>query len=384
VRIRLFTWHDPSEGVAFKALQRRGFEVSVAKLGDTPSSVRWLLSEMLPEPPDLFVANHVVPGYYAAKYLKQSGIPSIGVLRSDAPFYWGLSDNFVLGRSKDRIAGLVCVSDYLRQRVLERRPESVEVRRIASGTPMPSETSPPPGETLRIAYVGRLVEEQKRASEMALALARATKEVHGVEAVLFGDGPARTEVERILAQAGAKSVRLAGPIESEEIQKRLLDCQVIVLLSDYEGTPIAVMEGMACGCVPVCLRIRSGIPELVEDGVTGLLVDDRAEGFVTAIRRLRHEAGLWERLSRAARARIASDFSIEACAAQWAELLHCLRDKSGSKRGIQIPRRLKLPPPHPSFGGEDPRPFRPPPLVHWYRRSRMAAGRWRRRLFKYI
>lgn len=380
VRVRLFTWLEPAEGAAFQALRSAGFEVSVARFSDTASNIRWLLSEMRSHPPDVFLANHVVPAYFASRYLKRFGIPTIAVLRSDDPFYSGLSDRFIFGCQEDRVAGVVCVSEFLRAQIAMRRADGIELRRIPSGTPLPSTLARPPETTLRIAFVGRLVEEQKRVSEVVRAFIHATKEIPGVEAVLFGDGPARPDVQRILAESEAPKVRLHGHLPGEDVQPHLLNFHVVVLLSDYEGTPMALMEAMACGCVPVCLRIRSGIPELVEDGVTGLLVDDRGDGFVAAIRRLREEPGLWERLSRAARTKIEGGYSVDACAAKWASLFHMLHAQSGPKRQIEIPKRIKLPPPHPGFAHQDPRPCLPPFPVRLYRRSRIWAGKWRRRL----
>ena len=201
------------------------------------------------------------------------------------------------------------------------------------------------------------------------------REVPDTEAILYGDGDDKGAVESILAtEAKGLPVRMGGRVNSDRIQDQLLQCDVIVLLSDYEGLPIALMEAMACGCVPVCLRIRSGIPELVEDGVTGLLVNDRGDSFVAAIRRLREEPSLWERLSRAARATIEAEYSSEFCAGQWADLLRSLHANSGPKRPIKIPRRIKLPPTHPGFAHQDPRPSPPPLYVRFYRRARMAAG----------
>ncbi|WP_371821102.1 glycosyltransferase [Chloracidobacterium sp. D] len=46
---------------------------------------------------------------------------------------------------------------------------------------------------------------------------------------------------------------------------------MFVLLSDYEGLPIALMEAMATGLVPICTAMRSGIGQLVVDGVTGCM-----------------------------------------------------------------------------------------------------------------
>lgn len=383
VRIRLLGWQNLSDGVVYQALKRNGLEFTAANYRDTETNMRWLLSAMQEQPPNIFVPNLSVPAFYAGKYLKQSGIPTVGILRSDDPFYAGITDRFVCGSCDYRVSAIVCVSEYLKNKVSERKPRAVEVRKIPSGTPVPQAIAQPPRETLRIAYVGRLVEQQKRISETARALARATREIPGVEAVLFGDGPARPQVEQVLAQEGAPAVRIAGRVSGEEIQKFLLDCHVIALLSDYEGTPMAVMEAMACGCVPVCLRIRSGVPELVEEGVTGLLVEDRAEGFVNAIRRLRCESGLWDRLARAARARIEGSYSIRACAAQWAELLRHLHAASGPQRPIRIPKRFRLPPIHPGLACEDFRSPPPPPLyLRLYRRARKTVAPLKRHLLR--
>jgi hypothetical protein len=159
----------------------------------------------------------------------------------------------------------------------------------------------------------------------------------------------------------------------------LLACEVIVLLSDYEGLPIALMEAMACGCVPVCLRMRSGIPELVEDGETGLLVGDRGDGFVAAIRRLRDDRALWARLAEAARALIVERQSIESTAAQWVRLLEEMKGGKGS-RAIELPSRMRLPQVHPALASADVRQVKVPLAVRVCRRGRMLAGCLKRRL----
>ncbi len=123
VRVKLLAWHEPSDWVAGKALLRNGFKVSIAKFEDTCANIRWLLSEMRESPPDVLIANHILPAYYAAKYLKQSGIPTIGVLRSDHSYYNGIVDRFVIGRSSDRISGIVCVSEFLEQGISKKSPQ---------------------------------------------------------------------------------------------------------------------------------------------------------------------------------------------------------------------------------------------------------------------
>jgi len=380
VRMKLLNWYEPSEGVAFQSLKRDGIEVNAARFKDTQSNIRWLLSQIQQSPPDVFLPNLVIPALFAARWVREGGIPTVGILHSDDDFYRGLQSEFLFGRQQFRLSALVCVSEVLKQQVLAGHPQDTVVRRIAYGVPVPATQVQRQTSVLRLAYVGRFAEEQKRISEVARAFCRCVREVPGTEAVLYGDGPDRTSVENVLAVEGkGLPVRLAGRVDSDQIQQQLLECHVIVLLSDYEGLPIALMEGMACGCVPVCLRIRSGIPELVEDGVTGLLVNDKADSFVKAIRRLRNEPDLWERLSCAARAKVRSQYSNECCAGQWAGLLRELHAASGSKCAIKIPGRFDLPPVHAALAPEDPRAPLPSPLpVRVFRRSRILAGKVRR------
>jgi colanic acid/amylovoran biosynthesis glycosyltransferase len=379
-RCLFLTWGDTNTGPTMTALRAQGFDCPATPCHEhTNDRLRWVLSCLRERPPDVFVPNLVPPAFFAGRWVRAAGIPTVGILHSSDNFYRGLQEAFVFGRREFCLSALVAVSQDLEQKALARQPRHTLVRRIPCGAPLASSTVRRRCSALRLAYVGRLVEEQKQISQVTRAFCRVVREVADAEATIYGDGPDRSAVERILASEGlGLPVRLAGRVDTTQIQERLLDCDVIVLLSDYEGLPIAVMEGMACGCVPVCLRIRSGIPELVEDEVTGLLVNDRGDSFVNAIRRLRNEPGLWERLSKAARAKIENGYSTQTCAKQWAELFHSLHERSGPKRPIEIPRRIKLPPPHPGFAHQDPRPLRPALPVRLYRRTRIAAGRWRR------
>jgi glycosyltransferase involved in cell wall biosynthesis len=104
------------------------------------------------------------------------------------------------------------------------------------------------------------------------------------------------------------------------------------------------MEAMACGLVPICLRIRSGVTELVEDGVTGLLVDDRGDGLVSAVKRIAAQPEYWQRLSRNARDKMYRDYSNEVCATRWEELFRELQARASAAGLPKIPARLRLPP----------------------------------------
>jgi glycosyltransferase involved in cell wall biosynthesis len=196
------------------------------------------------------------------------------------------------------------------------------VHRNPYGVPIPARTAVVSSDALRLIYVGRLVEEQKQILSVTRALCRAVRDVPGTEAVLYGNGPDRGRVVGLLAEEDVGGrVRLGGQIDNAEIQRVMAEASVVVLLSDYEGLPIALLEAMACGLIPVCLRIRSGVGQLIEQGRTGFLVDDRGDDFVAAIRAIAADAALRSRVSAAARERIVAEYSDEANAARWAALL---------------------------------------------------------------
>jgi glycosyltransferase involved in cell wall biosynthesis len=176
-------------------------------------------------------------------------------------------------------------------------------------------------------------------------------------------------VEQILrAEGKGLPVQLVGFVEHAQLLQHLLKCHAVVLLSDYEGLGLALLEGMACGVVPIGLHGAPCVTEFVADSVNGLLVGDRGDEFVAAVRRLRDDPQLWERLARAAHAK-AIEFSVAACADHWQELLHTLVNSSGPRQPLQIPRWLHLPPVHPALSWLDPRPNQ-----ELMRRARRFAG----------
>ncbi|MDQ3081531.1 MAG: glycosyltransferase family 4 protein, partial [Gemmatimonadota bacterium] len=373
-------------GPALASLRAQGFEcLAVPRHEFIEDETRWILERIRDDPPDVFVPNLVLAGYFAARWARAAGIPTVGVMHSDDSYYHALSGEFVFGGEQYQLSAVACVSAELERALVDRHPQRTVVRRIPCGVPISSRrVARHSADTLRLAYVGRLAEEQKRISDVARAFCRVANEIGGVSATIYGDGPDSEGVARILErEANGAAVRMGGLIDSGEVQSRLLECDVIVLLSDYEGLPIALMEAMSCGCVPVCLRGRSGISELVSDGVTGLIVDDRGDGFVHAIRRLTDEPGLWTRLSQAARIRVAEHYSAQVAAEKWAVLLvEMARAAPSTRRAIRIPRRLRLPPPNRNLEAPHQR-SRPPALpLRVVRRARMLAGRLRRTILR--
>lgn len=355
VRIRLFSFEpNPAEGAGYRFLVKLGFEVGFCRIAGTRDNIGWLLEQCLDHPPDVFVANHVVPALLACRQFRKWGIPTVGIIRSDDVFYRAVIDVFVRGNKPDRLGAVVCVSSYLEQFCLSAKIDGLLVSWIPSGTPIPAETVKPRTGKFHIAYVGRFVEEQKRISDLVHAMCRLCAAFSDIEVSLVGSGPARPDMERIIRNAGQdQAVSIAGHLEPQAVDDLLSTVHVIVLLSDYEGTPTAVMEGMAHGCVPVCLDLRSGIRDLIQDRVNGIIIKDRDEDLIRAIRELKNDPVRWQALSTAARTKAINDFSTQQSALKWSDLLKRLSQNRRPPRSIAVPGWISLPPVHPDLAHQD-------------------------------
>jgi colanic acid/amylovoran biosynthesis glycosyltransferase len=245
-----------------------------------PSAVRSFLNFLEKSQPDVYVPNCIVPAYFAAGYARRSGIPTVGVLHSDDSFHWGLVDEFIKGHPEFCLSAVVPISRFLESEVSSTASLfGVTVCRIGYGVPIPAKSAQPPNSVFRLIYIGRLVEEQKRVSDVATAVCAAAQRIPNLEAWVVGEGSARNAVENIIREKGNGRVRLLGRVDNANIYDVLGQCHGLVLLSDYEGLPVSMLEAMAAGVVPICLDMRSGVQEAVQHGVNGLIVKDRTEDF---------------------------------------------------------------------------------------------------------
>jgi glycosyltransferase involved in cell wall biosynthesis/SAM-dependent methyltransferase len=327
-------------------LRAAGIGCETAPWSHTEDMVRLIVQHVREHPCEVFVPNLNVQGYFAASLLKAAGIPTVGVLHSDDDFHRDLIDEFIRGQGGRYLSAAVTVSQFQEEalRALDLGP--TRVLRAPYGAPVPDSAAQHRSRPFRFVYVGRLVEEQKRVSDTVRGMIALLRRQPDAEFHLCGDGKARPAVEALIAEAAlGDRIRLHGNLAPEEVRRVLLDSQALVLLSDYEGIPIALMEAMACGLVPLCSRIRSGVGELVRDGENGLLVEDREQGLIAAAERLMGDPALWARCSAAARDTILQGFSTEANAQVWADLLGVLITAEGyPSRAVEMPAALVLPP----------------------------------------
>jgi glycosyltransferase involved in cell wall biosynthesis len=154
----------------------------------------------------------------------------------------------------------------------------------------------------RVLWLG-LMGPVKRVDVLLDALA----ECPDVDAVLAGDGELRPALE---ARAG-RGVTFAGFVADP--RTLLAECDTFVLSSAAENVPLALLQAMAAGLAPVVTRV-GGVPEVVRDGVDGLLVPPGDPvALAAALRSL--DAECVAAFGASSAARVAAEFGVERCAA---------------------------------------------------------------------
>ena len=147
------------------------------------------------------------------------------------------------------------------------------------------------------------------------------------ECRLIGDGPLLPSVTKQIEKAGLnKEVRLLGPRMYREVIHELAQADSLVLPSvptvrgNREGIPNVLKEAMACG-LPVVATTIGGIPELVRDGHSGILVPPKSGiALADALQRLYDDLSLRRRLGRAGRETVLRDFNLKVSTTKRAKL----------------------------------------------------------------
>lgn len=146
--------------------------------------------------------------------------------------------------------------------------------------------------------------------------------------VLFGEGTERGKLEQRVRELGLAG-RVVLPGFTAELDKYLPWADVVTLPSFTEGLPNVALEASAAG-VPVVATAVGGTPEVVADGLSGLLVPSGSpERLAESLGRLLSDAELLAKLGDGGRARMRAEFTFEAQAARYAELFERLTRERG-------------------------------------------------------
>lgn len=265
--------------------------------------------------PDVVLPNYTDIAYAAATQLRCAGARSVAIAHTDCDYYRDLIAQY---SDWDAAVSVSASIDTWLQPLAADRP----FERIVYGVPIACEPRPVSGEgSLRIAYVGRLVQEQKRILDLApfvrtLAALGVSAEMH-----IVGDGPEEERLKAAFGSTGSVRVKFHGSRSPEWVEAFWPRMDVCVLVSAYEGTSITMLEAMGQGVVPAVTRVGSGAGEWVVDGESGVSAPvGEPEALAQRVASLAHDRARLAELGRRAWTRVAERQGLKRMAERYASV----------------------------------------------------------------
>lgn len=283
---------------------------------------------------DAVFAVFAVPSGAVAMMLRQFyGIPYvISMQGSDIPgydpdthpgFVYNMLKPFIkrIWRNAKHIAAN---SDYMRSLALVYY-RGAEITTIHNGVDLENyeglDTGPRRGGRFRIISVTRLV-ERKGLQHLLHSLPTVIRGVkRKIEVLIVGDGPYREALKRMKKELGLDCVKFLGRIDHKVLPKYYRNADLFVLPSEIEAFGVVFTEAMA-GKLPVVATRIGGIPEVVADGKTGILVPPRnKEELASAVIKLANDEKLARSMGIAGERRVRAHFTWRAAAERYEKAL---------------------------------------------------------------
>ena len=253
-------------------------------------------------------------GYDVSKYPKNNGFDVYDCLFKEGDLFLPISN-----RWKEQLIALGCPAEktIVHRMGIDTRTFSFRPRTFR------------PSEKIYLLTVGRFV-EKKGVAYSIRAVASLLHKYPQVEYRIVGDGLLRPELSRMIQGAHAgEQIKLLGWRTQEDIVKLMQEAHIFLAPSitsntgDQEGIPVVLMEALAQG-LPVISTWHSGIPELVQDGVSGLLVPERdSDALAVKLDYLLAHHERWAPMGHAGRAYVQQFYDINSLNDQLVTLYRC-------------------------------------------------------------
>jgi len=239
---------------------------------------------------------------------------------------------------------VVAVSDFSRELLRKTCPESADkIGRVYNGITMVDFPQAPVSShgPLKIITIGRLI-EFKGFHHLIAACAKLGEAGIDYTCCIIGEGPWRQRLESLAGELGVGAhIEFAGVRTQEEVKRHLAASDVFALpcIVDSKGAsdilPTVIAEAMACSLPVVSTRLV-GVPEMVDDGKTGILVEPGNEdAFAEALKRLAGDRDLARMMGRAGREKALKVFELEITAGELAEKFEAIGIGGNRKGGMQ-------------------------------------------------
>jgi glycosyltransferase involved in cell wall biosynthesis len=258
-----------------------GNKISVAK---DITSFKKLLSIINEVNPDIIHAHSSKAGLLTRLAAKIANKPTVFTAHG-----WGFKPNVpILRRYAVRISEtfcslltdkIICVSEYDRKLAeLYKVAKSSQLCTILNGVPDTTFMARPENSPVKAIVVARFA-EPKQHEKLVAYFSKISSD--SAKLILVGDGPNLHNVIKLVKDYGLED-RVVFTGDRDDVEQLLADAQIFVLLSDYEGLPISIIEAMRAG-LPVIASNVGGVPEEVADGVSGFLVENNQSSVLAKL-----------------------------------------------------------------------------------------------------
>jgi colanic acid/amylovoran biosynthesis glycosyltransferase len=292
------------------------------QLGRNPASLDRAIAE---HRPGLIHAQFGLGGALALPIAEKTGLPLVvtfhgGDATKDKHFEQRALVPTIFQRRRPKMVEaahtILCVSQFVRDTLIARGFPKGKLVTHYLGIDIPTDAVlPPAGVGNTVLFAGRLV-EKKGVDTLIDAMAILRDSAPGLELSVIGDGPARSDLEKRAKAAGVKA-QFQGWQEEKKVRAAMRRALLLAAPSrtaeggDSEGLPTVIMEAMTLG-VPVVATSHAGIPEIVSDRVTGMLVPEAdPNALADAILALKTEPDLANRLRGEAYADVRARFDAD-------------------------------------------------------------------------
>lgn len=281
-------------------------------------------SEIAKVQPVLCHAHFAIDGATVMPLIRHLNIPLIvslhgyDVTSSDQSLRKNAAGALYLMRRRElwkRTHVFICVSEFIYKKAVEAGFPEKKLRMHYTGVNCNSFSRTNDPRSKNILFTGRLV-EKKGCRYLLDAVAEVRRTIPEISLTVIGDGPLRGSLES-QAKRLKLNIRFMGVLPASEVRRYMALASIFCVPSvqaengDSEGFGMVFAEAQAMG-TPVVSSIHGGIPEAVEDGVTGLLVPERdTRALASAINQLLGNAALWDQFSVRGSDRIGRQFCLE-------------------------------------------------------------------------
>ena len=348
----LFVSRPPSDrtgGEVVADLRRRGVDVRFLRRRFKYDPLAWwpLFRALRRERVDVLHTHAFGPNAWGSLIGRRAGIPVVIAHEHNWAFPGGggrrVLDRELIARCAD---AMIVVSEDARRRMIE--VERIPPERLVLLPNGVQALSPGDGRALRgdlgirrgdpVVGTVCIIRSEKALDVLVGAAGRLREHFPRLRLLIAGDGPDRARVEALTERAGLSDrIHMTGA--RTDVPDVLAAMDIAVICSDYEGSPRSVLEFMDAG-KPIVATDVGGIPDIIEDGVHGVLVPPRDEAaLAAALMGLLEDIDRGREMGARARDRCRRELSLDRTVESLQELYEELHSRRNGKLATGSPAR---------------------------------------------